>query len=312
MLKKPIQKLKKILYKLTVSYPKYIVFKKLFSFWQILGFHLVNNQFYEPIPDTRTLSLKIWHNNSNLNGINIDTSKQLRLLKTFKKNYGKEYASFPLDRLEGQDIFLNNGSFESVDSEILYAFIRYFNPKKIIEIGSGFSSLIIINALEKNGESKFPINFKIIDPYKSDLSDLVALPTFTKLIRRKVQEVQLSEFKKLKKNDILFIDSTHILSIGSDVWFIFGKILPNLNKGVIVHFHDIFLPNEYSKKQVLDNYYFFNEQYILHSFLAFNNSFEVLWSGAYMNIKYPKSLRSAFKSYSKKTSPASFWIKKIK
>jgi len=121
------------------------------------------------------------------------------------------------------------------------------------------------------------------------------------------------EFAKLKENDILFIDSSHVLKIGSDVQYEYLDILPRLSKGVIVHVHNIFLPAEYPKEWVLKDYTFWTEQYLLQAFLAFNDSFEVLWAGNYMHLKYPNELEDAFSSYKRdERLIGSFWMRKIK
>jgi len=120
------------------------------------------------------------------------------------------------------------------------------------------------------------------------------------------------EFGKLKENDILFIDSSHVLKIGSDVQYEYLDILPRLSKGVIVHVHDIFLPAEYPKEWVLKDYIFWTEQYLLQAFLAFNDSFEVLWAGHYMHLKYPNKLEDAFSYKRDERLPGSFWMRKIK
>lgn len=121
------------------------------------------------------------------------------------------------------------------------------------------------------------------------------------------------EFQKLKENDILFIDSSHVLKTGSDVQYEYLEILPRLNKGVLVHFHDIFLPAEYPQKWILEDHKFWNEQYLLQAFLAFNDSFEILWAGSYMHLNHPDKLEQFFKSYNKnKRWPGSFWVRKIR
>jgi hypothetical protein len=99
------------------------------------------------------------------------------------------------------------------------------------------------------------------------------------LIPSRIQDIALSKFTELKKNDFLFIDSTHTLKIGSDVQYEYLEILPRLNEGVIVHIHDIFLPAEYSKAWVLKDHRFWTEQYLLQAFLSFNSMFEILWWG---------------------------------
>ena len=94
--------------------------------------------------------------------------------------------------------------------------------------------------------------------------------------------------------------------------FEYLELLPRLKKGVIVHIHDIFLPLEYPREWVIDNMRFWNEQYLLQAFLAFNDHYQVLWAGTYMSLNYPVELEKAFKTYTYNFTPGSFWIKKIK
>ncbi len=149
-----------------------------------------------------------------------------------------------------------------------------------------------------------------IEPYPNKILQK-GFPGLSKLIKKEVQDVGLDEFYKLNENDILFIDSSHVLKIGSDVQYEYLEILPRLNKGVIVHVHDIFLPAEYPKEWVLKNYRFWTEQYLLQAFLTFNNTFEVLWVGSYMHFKYPDLLKKSFNSYNPKTvCPGSFWMQR--
>ena len=116
----------------------------------------------------------------------------------------------------------------------------------------------------------------------------------------------------LEAGDVLFIDSSHMLRIGSDVQFEYLEILPRLKPGVIVHIHDIFLPAEYPRNWVHDKHIFWNEQYLLQAFLAFNASFEVLWGGSWMHLNHPAELESAFQSYKRENQwPGSFWIRRV-
>ncbi len=122
-------------------------------------------------------------------------------------------------------------------------------------------------------------------------------------------------FTGLDANDILFIDSTHVLKIGGDVKYEYLEILPRLKAGVIVHSHDIFLPREYPKKWILDNHWFWTEQYLLQAFLAFNSAFEVLWAAHFMRSKYLNELKTTFPCYSNMRStdtigPGSLWIRR--
>lgn len=282
------------------------IIKRTFPIWQQLGVHVIPNHFYEPIPDTRYLPNKLWVKRLNLQGLDFREKEQLKLLNEFK-TYKKEYSLFPLQKKE-DGFFINNGMFESVDAEVLYYMVRDYKPSKVIEVGSGFSSLLIAQA---RAENKAKSKHIIIDPYPSNIYENKQFE-FSNVIKKPVQDVSLKTFGQLGKNDILFIDSSHIVKIGSDVQYEILEILPRLKKGVIIHFHDIFLPNEYPKKHVLEGKNFWNEQYFLHTFLMFNPSFRILWAANYMHAKHSRELSSAFKSYNKTRNPGSFWIRRTK
>jgi len=291
------------------------VYKKTFLFWQRLGFHITPNHFNWPIPDTGTLKDDLWLKHSEIVGIDINEGKQLELLSLFVSRFKNEYDSFPKKKTStSYEYYVNNGAFRSVDGEILYCMIRHLKPKKIFEIGSGYSTYLSAQAVLKNIEEDDGYECKLvaIEPYPNEILK-AGFPGLYKLIPEKVEDIPVSEFKKLAENDILFIDSTHVLKIGSDVQYEYLEILPRLNKGVIVHAHDIFLPAEYPKDLVLKDYRFWNEQYILQAFLAFNDGFEVLWAGSYMHLKHPDKLEMAFSSYKRdKLWPSSFWMTKTK
>ena len=139
----------------------------------------------------------------------------------------------------------NNSAFDNLDAVIYYSIIRHFNPKLIIEIGSGWSTKIAAQACLKNKQTQLIS----IEPYpQKHLQD--GFPGFSKLIPKKVENVNQKIFSKLSKNDILFIDSSHTIKTGGDVVCEFLEILPQLKKGVIIHIHDIFFPYDYPKDWV--------------------------------------------------------------
>jgi len=288
---------------------------KAFSLLQKLGYHITPNHFYYPIPDTTKLKDNLWSKHSELAGISINESKQLELLSLFKAGFKNEYEQFPGSKTDKPyDYYLGNDMFESVDAEILYCIIRHFKPRRIYEIGSGFTTYLSAQAVLKNAEEQSGHRCELvaIEPYPNETLK-GGFPGLSRLIVREVQDVPLSEFKKLEENDILFIDSSHVLKIGNDVQYEYLEILPRLNKGVLVHIHDIFLPAEYPKKWVKELRRFWSEQYLLQAFLAFNDSFEVLWGGSYMHLNHPEKLERAFGSYNRaKTLPGSFWIRRVR
>ncbi|MDD3014115.1 MAG: class I SAM-dependent methyltransferase [Candidatus Gastranaerophilales bacterium] len=290
--------------------------KNTFHIWEKLGFHAIPIHFYEPTPDLKNLDDKLWKKNSDLIGIKMNEDTQLNLLETFSKNYRKEYETFPRNRTGIQhQYYTHNTSFSTINGEILYCMIRHFKPKKVLEIGSGNSTFISAKALISNNKENYSGELVAIEPYPKQVLKQ-GFPGLTKLIQRNLQDVPLSEFENLKENDILFIDSSHMLKLGSDVHYEYLEILPRLNKGVIVHIHDIFLPAEYPKDWIMNQHYFWNEQYLLQSFMAFNTSFEVLWASNYMHLKHSEklaSISSSYADYAKKrnwTGPSSFWIRR--
>ena len=293
--------------------------RKYFQIWERKGFHITCNNFYQPIPDTRTLKDELWLRHSELVGINMNEQKQIQFLNQCME-FKEEYDNFPKNKpLKMNQYYINNTWFGVIDAEILYCMIRHFKPKKIIEIGSGYSTYLSVQAILKNEEESGNKSELIaIEPYPNEVlrSGFYGL---SKLISKKVKEIDLLEFNNLKENDILFIDSSHVLKIGSDVQYEYLEILPRLKRGVIVHLHDIFLPMEYPKDWVLNMYRFWNEQYLLQAFLTFNNYFEILWASSYMHLRNPEKLKKAFNSYDPKTvcntdfpsSPgSSFWIRR--
>jgi predicted O-methyltransferase YrrM len=289
--------------------------KKAFPVCQLMGFHVLNNHYYSPIPDTRTLRDDLWLKCSELIGIDINEKKQLALLSLFTSTYKKEYMEFPKVATSiPYEYYSNNSFFGSVDGAVLFCMIRHFKPRRIFEIGSGYSTYLSAQAVLKNKQENNDYECKLVavEPYPNEIIK-TGFPGLSKLISREVQDVPLSEFQKLQSNDILFIDSSHVLKIGSDVQYEYLEILPRLNKGVLVHFHDIFLPAEYNRDWILKNHVFWNEQYLLQSFLTFNECFEVLWAGKYMRLSYPKALKEAFSSNAQGEQwPVSFWIRRIK
>jgi len=293
--------------------PRVMRNKDFFSLWEKKGYHVTPNHYYEPIPDTETLNADLWTKPSDLLGIDMNEEGQLNLLSRVSSEFKEEYEGLPKNETSVvTQYYVNNLSFTSVDGEILYCMIRYFKPKKIFEIGSGNSTYLSAQAILKNKQDdNHECELIVFDPYPNDVLRS-GFPGLSRLIIAKIQDIPLSEFGNLLENDILFIDSSHVLKIGSDVQYEYLEILPRLNKGVIVHIHDIFLPAEYPKDWVLKDYRFWTEQYLLQAFLAFNDSFEVLWGGSYMHLKHPHKLESAFSSYKREEFwPGSLWIRRV-
>lgn len=288
------------------------IIKKLFPAFQRLGVHVVPNHYYEPVPDTRKLSPDIWSRRSALVGIDINEKRQLELLTEFTSKFKGEYDSFPQMKTGVPHEFsFENDSYGSVDAEVLYSMVRRFRPRKILEIGSGNSTYISAKAAVRNKAEGAECELVCIEPFPNAVLRK-GFEGLSRLTAEPVQRVPLAEFESLGENDILFIDSSHVLKIGSDVQRIYLEVLPVLKKGVIVHIHDVFLPTEYPRHWTMQYKIFWNEQYLLQAFLTFNEKFEVLWAGSYMHLEHPDELEHAFKSYDRKMNPpGSFWIRRL-
>lgn len=285
-----------------------------FPFWQRLGLHVTPNHFYYPIPDTAALPPELWERRSELPGIDINEPGQFALLSRFVSDFKMEYDALPRHRTSvSYQWFLNNEGFTAVDGEVLYSMIRHFKPSCVFEIGSGNTTNLAAQAALKNREETGKECAVIAcEPYPNAVLK-AGFPGLTSLRATAVQNIPLAEFEALKESDILFIDSSHILKIGSEVQYEFLEILPRLGKGVVVHVHDIFMPAEYPKDWILKRQWFWNEQYLLQAFLSFNDSFEVLWASSYMHLNHPEKLEQAFASYTRDAWwPGSFWMRKTK
>jgi hypothetical protein len=285
-----------------------------FSIWERRGYHVTPVNFYQPLPDTASLDDCVWTTPDSLEGIEMHEQQQVDLLDGLRQRFRSEYSEFPLLEPTGMYPFcLKRGMFGSVDAEMLYSLVRNIRPRKMIEIGSGSSTVISSLAMGRNKaeDPNYQCQFVAIEPNpRSDLKR--QCPNLTTLIQRQVQQVPLEEFTSLAANDILFIDSSHVSKVGSDVNYEMLQIIPRLAPGVFVHLHDIFLPFEYPRKWHLEWRIFFNEQYLLRAFLTFNSSFRVVWAGSYMHWRHPGRLSQAFPAYEpSSTLPGSFWMQRV-
>lgn len=244
-------------------------------------------------------------------GIAFRDEEQLALLAAFAA-FREEYEGLFSPQSSHRVAFEGMESlFGPVDAEALYCMVRHFKPRKILEIGSGFSTRISALALLKNQVEGLPLGELVaIEPYPNQALKQ-GFPGLARLAQVKIQDFPLAEFEALQPNDIVFIDSSHAFKLGSDVQHEFYEILPRIPPGVLVHFHDIFLPAEYPREWILDKHLFWNEQCFLHSFLLYNDAFKILWGGSYMHLKHSGALVKAFRRYNPKINwPGSFWMRR--
>jgi hypothetical protein len=239
--------------------------------------HVIERGYYAPVPDESELTPEVWNARSDLAGIDLDLDAQLRWARDELGAFIREWSP----RLDGEPgdgrFFLNNGSYQSVDAEILYAVIRRFRPRRIVELGSGFSTLAAGEACARNAAEGDAPDYAVYDPYPRG-AIVAPGPWPTRRERVRAQDVPMDVFTALGDNDVLFVDTTHSVKMGGDVNRVVLDVLPRLAPGVLVHFHDIFLPWEYHPGMVAVRG-FFAEQYLLQAHLAENPHWEVLFAG---------------------------------
>lgn len=243
------------------------------SVLKAVGVLPVIHHYYEPIVYAKDLTRPLSQDRS-IPGLDLNISEQLDLLSQFKFN--GDFAGLPMEEQTPGKFYFQNRWFESGDAEMLFNMIRYLKPKQIIEVGGGYSTLMIRYALAKATaeDDTYTYDHTCIEPYEQPWLDL----TGVNLIRERVETLDPERFRSLGQNDLLFIDSSHVIRPQGDVVFELLQILGTLNKGVYVHFHDIFTPRDYPHEWVIQDSKLWNEQYLLEGFLAFNRQFTVVAS----------------------------------
>jgi Methyltransferase domain len=282
---------------------KFPLTKKLFY---TIGALPIVKHYYEPLFDPGQLS-KPLNSKRVLPAINLNLAAQINFIQQF--NFQNDLKKIPIDKNGNEtttSYFYNNGAFPAGDAECYYAIIRQIKPNNIIEIGSGFSTLIALEAIKKNEPQ---CKLTCVEPYERPwLEDLDV-----EIIREKVELLPGDFFSNLKKDDILFIDSSHIIRPQGDVLYEILEVLPKLNKGVLIHFHDIFTPNDYPLSWLTKEFRLWDEQYLLEAFLSNNPEFEIICALNYLGLHHREVLNEAFPIMAQDLDkePCSFWIKKI-
>jgi hypothetical protein len=300
-----------------------------FRMFQRIGITVSPNHYYWPVPDFRELESREWPAEEEPVGLDLAFGRQLDFLQTVVPQYQTEWES---DSSPFFSVGYNysNGFFEIVDAEIAYCLVRHYKPRRIVEVGGGYSSRVMAAALDQNLKlDGVPGELVTIDPYP-DRFPKKALSNHVHLITQTVQNVDLDVFLSLQSGDFLFLDSSHVVGIGSDVVREYLEIIPRIAGGVLIHAHDIFIPADYPREAVLHNLAFWSEQYLLQALLMFNPQFEVLWGSSCMQSRATTALENAFPHWrhsyrnmpAKKRRflptrdgdhiwPSSFWMRKL-
>lgn len=231
--------------------------------------------FYSPVPSRDEALGYLQSTNgrdAELPDIHLNSQRQLETLRKFHAFYAD--MPFPEQQSATCRYYFDQSVFCYADAIFLYSFLRHVMPRRIIEVGSGFSSAVILDTVDRF--FSFQPEITLIEPYPTRLNRLLRPGDKDRvsILEKRVQDVPVCTFKSLQAGDLLFIDSSHVMKCGSDVQFLLFKVLPQLPAGVYVHFHDVFRGFEYPEWWVEQGWYW-NEDYVLRAFLAYNDSWEI-------------------------------------
>lgn len=234
-----------------------------------VGLDVVPAGIYSPIPAVPPPADPLW---SKRYALEIDTGAQMDFVE---KELAPHLRELPagLAQAERHGFRVWNGQYQAGDAELLYAVLRWLRPRRVLELGSGFSTLVSAAACAKNTAEGNPAELVAVDPEPRTAvpAEMGGLAQFE---RRDCRELPLERFTDLGAGDVLFIDTSHVVKLGSELNRLVLEVLPQLAPGVYVHFHDVFLPYEYPR-YLLELEAYFNEQYLVHAFLIGNPEWEV-------------------------------------
>ncbi|OGS99157.1 MAG: hypothetical protein A3F73_03695 [Gallionellales bacterium RIFCSPLOWO2_12_FULL_59_22] len=271
----------------------------------------MDGHFYSPIVNRAELrrdEARIWPEDADVLGIDFNETEQRRWLSDVLPRHLPfyDYPDEPGTDTDEHAFYSRNPAFSWLDSRMLFTVLREQRPQRMIEIGSGFSSLLAADVNCRFLDGK--LDLSCIEPYPRDFLRR-GVPGISRLIEHRAQDVPLEMFSTLEAGDILFIDSSHVSKTGSDVNHICFRIFPRLKEGVLIHIHDIFLPNDYPKNWVHDIGLNWNEQYLVQAMLMYSRGFEVIFGCAYALARFPDLVKQALGG--ELYGGGSLWLRKL-
>lgn len=270
-----------------------------------MGIFPIRDHYYQPLFNDAHLT-KPLSDVRRLPGIDWRHGDQVALLGQLQ--FADELRALNLRNPPEDDLDFNieNGSFESGDADFLYSMIRHIKPSRVFEIGSGNSTKIVRLAVERNAsETGLECQHVCIEPFEAPWLEKLDV----RVVREQVQNVGLDLFAQLKRNDLLLIDSSHVIRPQGDVLFEYLEVLPTLASGVIVHSHDIFSPRDYPDRWVRDSVLMWNEQYLLEALLSNGDRYEIVAGLNYLKHTEYEHLAVVCPYLTSDREPGSFYLR---
>jgi len=266
--------------------------------------------YYSPVPDLGEVNARadsLFRKDATaVAGVDLRHQSQVELFKQLAA-FWKEF-DWTEKESAGRRYYTHNSMFQRGSGFVLFAFLRHFKPRQIIEIGSGFSSALMLDTDDRFFGSA--TQFTFVEPHPERLRALLREGDHARcrIYKQPLQDMPSSLFANIGVGDLLFVDSSHVSKIGSDVNRIFFEILPSLPSGALIHFHDIFYPFEYPKDWV-ENGKHWNEAYLLRAFLQYNSAFELLLFNDYIAQLLKTSLADQLTAIPRSLG-SSVWLRK--
>jgi hypothetical protein len=273
------------------------------------GLDVVRADFNSPIIDSRTLDRSFWDLPGELAGVQLDLEAQLHQIETHLLPFVGELAIPVSAGADRSQLHLDNPWYGPMDAQLLYAMLRHRRPRQVLELGSGFSSLLIDRALARNSTTgPVPVH-RVVDPFPSPL--LARLGREVTVQAQSAAQVPDDAFDALRAGDVLFIDTSHVVRPGGEVTRVVLGVLSRLAVGVLVHFHDIFMPFPYPRV-LYDRYnVHWQEQYLVQAYLAHNSLFEVRLSNHALWRAHPERLKRWFPGLRDGMQPSALWLQRV-
>lgn len=274
-------------------------------------FDIVSSNYYSPIPALGAIPETVWARRSPLHGIELDAERSFAFAERHLSPYVAEWSPPAEGRFDEPKFFLRNRTFQDVDADLLYATVRHAKPKRIVELGSGFSTLVMAEAVTANAREGSTGTLVAYDPHPRPSVAGFSIPGLSDQHALRAQDVPAEVFAQLGPGDILFVDTTHTVKLDGDVNRIVLDVLPTLRSGVLVHFHDVWLPWEYHRHLLVALGHYWTEQYLVQAFLSENRGYEVLLPVQAMVRHDPKRIARLVPRYDPAHHPSSFWIRRV-
>ncbi len=274
-------------------------------------FLLLPRHFYSPVPVVEELPAEVFRRRRPMHDIAFDLGAQIAWAEGELAPFFREFDP-PLAQTEQPERFnLHNDAYEEGDADVGWAMIRWLKPRRVVELGSGNSTLLLAEALEANRREGVEAHFVAYDPHPSPRIRAAldrGVPGLDEYRPQPAQEIPLERVSRLGADDVLFVDTSHTLKIGGEVDFVFSEVLPLLAPGVYVHFHDIWLPWEYDREFIMGRGYFWNEQYVLEAFLSGNRGWRVVFATRALSLDHPDRMAKLMPRFDPRKFATSFWI----